>query len=50
MFKSPKLSTALNYALNHQEVFMYVPLDGRLELFNNKTERVVKSLMMRRKS
>lgn len=46
VLKGSKLSTALNYALNHQEIFMYVLLDGRLELSNNKAERAVKSLVM----
>lgn len=45
-----KLGRAINYALNHQETFMHVLLDGRLELSNNKAERAVKSLVMGRKN
>lgn len=45
-----KLGRAINYALKHQETFEHVLLDGRLELSNNKAERVVKSLVMGRKN
>lgn len=50
VLKDSKLSTALNYALNHQDIFMHVLLDGRLELSNNKAERAIKSLIMGRKN
>lgn len=45
-----QLATAINYALNHQEAFMNVLLDGRLELSNNKAERAVKSVVIGRKN
>lgn len=41
-----KLATAINYALNHQEAFMNVLLDSRLELSDNKAECAVKSIVM----
>lgn len=45
-----KLGRAISYALKHQETFEHMLLDGRLELFNNKAERAVKSLVMERKN
>ena len=36
--------------LNHQDIFMHVLLDGRLEMSNNKAERAVKLLVMGRKN
>lgn len=44
-----KLGKAIQYALTHQETFEHVLLDGRLELSNNKAERIVKALVMGRK-
>ena len=45
-----KLGKAIQYALTHQETFEHVLLDGRLELSNNRAERIVKALVMGRKN
>lgn len=50
ILSNSKLSTAVNYAIRHQETFGHVLLDGNLELSNNMAERAVKSLVMGRKN
>lgn len=50
VLKGSKLGKAINYALHHQDTFMHVLLDGRLELSNNKAEFAVKSQVMGRKN
>ncbi|MCM1532950.1 MAG: IS66 family transposase, partial [Ruminococcus flavefaciens] len=45
-----KLGEAFKYALNHEEAFKNVVLDGRLVLSNNMAERSIKSVIMGRKN
>jgi transposase len=45
-----KLAEAVNYGLNHKEQFMAILKDGRLELSNNRAERLVKEQVMGRKN
>ena len=45
-----KLGKAVAYSLNHEETFKHVLLDGRLFLSNDLAERVIKTLVIDRKS
>jgi transposase len=45
-----KLAEAVNYGLNHKEQFMTILEDGRLELSNNRAERLVKEQVTGRKN
>ena len=47
---SGKLGKAFNYCVNHKDKFMNILKDGRLELSNNRAERVVKEIVMGRKN
>ena len=45
-----KLGKAIAYALNHEDTFKNVLLDGRLVLSNNLAERAIKTLVIGRKN
>lgn len=45
-----KLGKAIAYALNHEETFKNVLLDGKLVLSNNQAERAIKTLVIGRKN
>ena len=45
-----KLGRAIAYALNHEDTFKNVLLDGRLVLSNNLAERAIKTLVIGRKN
>lgn len=45
-----KLGKAVAYALNHEETFKNVLLDGKLVLSNNQAERAIKTLVIGRKN
>lgn len=45
-----KLGEAYKYALNHEEAFENVLLDGKLVLSNNMAERAIKVIIMGRKN